>query len=123
VSRADAWFEATAVIGFKNSQAGVEQFPFRYDDDVEAARDLVSTENLSYQTFSSVPLDRPAELPRGGDSQAADLERIRQHEQRRVPASDAHAVLVNVLELGAPADSLVLSEPHHRHGRAAAIRC
>ena len=52
-----------AVIGFKGGQAGVEQLALGHDDDVEARRDLVATENLSNQSFSSISLDRAAQLP------------------------------------------------------------
>ena len=51
-----------SVISFKNSQAGVEQFALGDDDDVEARGDLVSTEDLSNQTFSAVSRHRAAEL-------------------------------------------------------------
>ena len=74
--------EGVAVIGFKGGQAGVEQLPLRHDDDVEAGRDLVATENLSNQSFSSISLDRAAQFLRGGDPQPADWQRVRQDEQR-----------------------------------------
>ena len=61
-----------AVFGFKGGQAGVEQLSLGHDDDVEPRRDLVTTENLSNQSFSTISLDRAAQLLRGGDAQAAD---------------------------------------------------
>jgi hypothetical protein len=55
-------FEDGSVIGFKDGQAGVEQIAFGDDDDVEAIGELVTTENLSNQTFRSISLHRAAEL-------------------------------------------------------------
>ncbi len=49
-----------AILGFKGFQAGVEQFAFRDDDKVVPWRKLVTTENLSYQSFSTIPPDRAA---------------------------------------------------------------
>jgi hypothetical protein len=37
-----------AVIGFKDSQAGVEHFALRDYDDIVAWRELVASENLAY---------------------------------------------------------------------------
>jgi len=68
----DASFDGLYVFGFKGSQGGVKQFPLRHDDHVEAWRDLIATENLSNQSFSSVPLNSPTQLPGGGDPQSAD---------------------------------------------------
>ena len=45
---ADPTFDEGSVIGFKDGQAGVEQFALGDDDDVKALRNLVATENLSY---------------------------------------------------------------------------
>ena len=59
-------FEEVAIVGFKDGQAGVEQLALRDDDDVEPGRDLVATENLSYQSFSAISLRprRPASASR-----------------------------------------------------------
>ena len=78
-------FDEGSVIGFKDSQAGVEQATLGDDDDVESRRDLVATENLSNQTFSSIPLDRAPELPGGRDPQPAVGAIVGQEEERGVP--------------------------------------
>src|SRR5437762_8278590 len=62
-----ATFEESLVIGFKNVQAGVEQLALGDDDDVESPGDLVATENLSNQSFSSVSLHGAAQLLGSGD--------------------------------------------------------
>jgi len=59
----EASFDEVSVISFKGTQAGVEKFALRDDHDVEPWGDLVSTKDLSNQSFSSVSLHRPADLP------------------------------------------------------------
>src|SRR5262245_8466277 len=105
--RANASLQGVAVIGFKNTQAGVEQLSLRHDDDVEPGGDFVSTEDLSNEPFRSVSLDGAAQLARGGDPQASDIERIRQDKHRSVAAVESDAVLVHILEVGAPPDPFV----------------
>src|ERR1019366_7983006 len=85
-------FDGIEVIGFKNSQAGVEQFALGDDHDVEALGDFVSTKDLSNQSFSAVSLDRSAQLLGRRDSQPADRERVGQDENRAVSAMDARAL-------------------------------
>jgi hypothetical protein len=96
-----------AELGFKGSQAGVEQFAFRDDDDVEAGRELVATENLSNQSFSSISLDRAPQLPGGGDSQPAHRQAVREREQRQIAAVRLYAAIVNLLIFRAAADAFV----------------
>jgi len=99
-----------AELGFKGSQAGVEQFAFRDDHDVEAGRELVATENLSNQSFCSISLDRAAQLPGSGDSEPADGQAVREREQRQIAAVCLHAAVVNLLILGAPTYPFVSPE-------------
>ena len=103
-------FENVAELGFKGSQAGVEQFAFRNDDDVEAGRELVATENLSNQSFSSISPDGPTELAGRRDAEAADAELVGEQKDRRVAAMDLDAAVVHLLELGTAADPLGWSE-------------
>ena len=109
---AEAAFEDVPVIGFKNSQAGVEQVASRDDDDVEAGGDVVATEDLSNQTFSTVSLDRATQLPGCRDTQSADIELVGQDEQRGKAAMDPGAVLVHLPEFGAAANPLGRTESH-----------
>ena len=87
------------VFGFKNSQAGVEQFAFRHHDDVVARSDLVQTENLSYQPFRAISLNRSAKFLRRGNPQPADRALDRQHEQRAVAPMNLDAAFVDLLEV------------------------
>jgi len=47
----DGAFDGTAVISFKDGQAGVEPFTPGHDHDVEPNGTLVSTEDVSNQSF------------------------------------------------------------------------
>ena len=104
------------ILAFKSSQAGVEQFPLRNDHHVEATHDLVSTKNLSYQSFSAISLDRPTQLSRCRNAQPADTARGGEDEERAIPAGAAQASLIHLLELGASADPFVGPERMVRSG-------
>ena len=84
---ADPTFDEGSVIGFKDSQAGVEQVALGNDDDIKARGDLVATKNLSYQSFSTVSLHRSAELFRGRDPQPADAVLVGEDEHRGCEAA------------------------------------
>ena len=62
-----ATFEGGAVIGFEHGEADLEELALWDNDDVEAWRDVIVTEDLSYQTFSAISVNRTAELFRGGN--------------------------------------------------------
>ena len=106
-----ATFDEGSVIGFKDSQAGVEQVAFGNDDHVIARSDLVATKNLSYQSFSPVPLHRSAELFRGRDPQPPDSPLVGEDEDRGVAAVDLRAAVVDRLELRAAAYVLGGAKP------------
>jgi hypothetical protein len=60
-----------AVFSFKGSQAGIEEFAFGDDDDVEPGRDLVAPKYLSNETLGPIPCNGPPELPGGSNSDPA----------------------------------------------------
>ena len=107
----EAAFNGSAVIGFKGGQAGPEKLALRHDDDVEPRCDVIVTENLSYQTFSAISLDRAAEFFRCRDAQPTHRRSVGPDEQRAVAAMDASAALVNFLKLGVAPDPLARAEP------------
>jgi hypothetical protein len=109
-----ASFEVVEVLGLNGSQAGVEQLALGDNDDVEPRRNLVTTENLSNESFGPVSLDCSTQALRGRDAQAADGQTIRQEEQRRKTSTNAEPLLVDTLELSPPADALVRPEICHR---------
>lgn len=83
---AEATLEEVSVIGFKDGQTGAEQLALRDDDNVVAGGDVVSAENLSYQSFSTISLHRAAEFPRRGDAEAAVRPVVRHRKHRRISA-------------------------------------
>ena len=100
-----------AIVSFKNGQRGVEQLALGDDDDVEALRDLIPTENISNQSFSTVSLNGSAELLRSGDAQTPHRALVGKDEHRREPPVDAGAAFIDFLKLGAAPDALVRPEP------------
>ena len=108
----DTSFDGLYVFGFKGTQAGVKQLPLRHDDYVEAWRDLVATENLSNQSFSSVPTNGSPQLLCGGDAQPRNTRFIGQDEHRAVAAMNSDAPFVDLLELSAPADPFGSAKSH-----------
>jgi hypothetical protein len=107
---AESSFDEISVISFKDAQAGVEKFALRDDYDVEPWRDLVSTKNLSNQSFGSVSLDRAANFPGRRDPESSHAPLVGQEKNRAVAAVDANAPLVDLLELRTPADVLGWTE-------------
>jgi hypothetical protein len=114
-----------SIFGFKNSQAGVEQLAFRHHDDVVALGDLVQTENLSYQPFRTISLNRSTELLRRRYPEPAHRFRDRQHEERAVPAVNLDAPFVDLLEVCAPTDFFVGTKhlEHVPRQTIGSIRC
>ena len=60
------------VVVLKGTQAGFQELTLRHDDHVEPRRDLISTENLSNQSLSSVSLNRATQLFCGRDAKTTD---------------------------------------------------
>ena len=114
---ADASFDGLYVFGFKGSQRGVKQFPLRHDDHVEALRDLVTTENLSNQSFSSVSLDGTTQLLGSRDPQPAHGLARRQQEDREQAPVNARALLIYTQKLGTPPNPLFRPEASHARGQ------
>jgi hypothetical protein len=103
--------QCRAVIGFKGSQTGFKQFPSRHDDDIESRRNVASTKDLSYQSFSAISLDRPAQLLRSRDAEASHVQVVRQDEERAVLSPDAGSAAVEVLKLAPAANPLMRTKP------------
>jgi hypothetical protein len=94
-----------SVIGFNGAQAGVEKVALGYDHHVKPGGDLISTKNLSNQTFRSISLDRTTELLRGGDAQPAGAALVCQQEHRAIAAVNPKPTAVNLLEFGSAANA------------------
>jgi hypothetical protein len=108
--RTNTAFKAVAIVGFKDGQGGVKHLALGDDDDVEAGRDIVATKHLSYESFSSVSLNRSAELFRCRDAQACNRAVVGENEHCRVPPVYARAAFIDFLELGAAADTFMRPE-------------
>ena len=67
-------------------------------------------ENLSYQPFSTIPLNRATELFRGGYAQPSDIKLVGQDEERAEATVDAGPVLIGLLKISATADPLIRAE-------------
>ena len=99
-----ATLDEASVFCFKNSQAGVEQVAVGDDNDVEPGRDLVATENLSYQSFGAVSRHRAAKFFRRRDAQAPDATFVGEDKRGAVSPAKPNAARVHALELDAAAD-------------------
>ena|SRR5256885_1203521 len=106
----EATGDGSAVVGFKGTQGYREQLASRHDDNIEAWRDVISTEDLSNQTLSTISNHRAAKPFRRRNTQTTDCEPIRFRKQRVVAARNAAAMLVDVLEIGMSADPLAWAE-------------
>ena len=100
----EASFDEVSVISFKGTQAGVEEFALRDHDDVEALDDLVSTKNLSNQSFSSISLHRATDLPGRRDPEPSHAAFVGQKKDGAVAAVDSNAPLVDPLEFSTATD-------------------
>ena len=98
--------ENGVVIGFEAGEGGIEHFPARHDDDVDAGGDFMAPEHLSGEAFGAVPFDGRPEFPRGGHTKAWCGTAIRQHEQCHEAAMDPSAFFVDALEFGPATDAL-----------------
>ena len=99
--------EGGSIIGFKDSQAGVKQFPFWHDDDVVPRPYLVTTKNLSDESLSSISLDGIAEFLRGRDSEpGGGACPANEHERRAESSVIPDPPRVDLLEFSTPVHPL-----------------
>ena len=102
------------VVAFKAGEICGEKLASGHDDDIEAGIGLVAAEQLAGETLGSVADNGPPEFPRRRDAESRPT-RIRggfasQHEHRHEAAVSLRTVLVDVLEVGPPPDSLMWLE-------------
>jgi hypothetical protein len=101
---AEAAFHDGSVIGFKDCQAGTKQLALRDNYDIVSRRQVIASENLSYQTFSTISLDGAAKFSRGGNPQTSHGQVVASKEDGAVPAVHARPKLVDLLKLWAATD-------------------
>jgi hypothetical protein len=99
--------EGGAVIGFKAGEGRIEHFPARHDDDIQARRRFLLSEQLAGETLGPVPHDRGAEFPCGGNTQSTSFAAVWRYEQRHEPAGQPPAVLIRLLEFWSSSDAFV----------------
>jgi hypothetical protein len=98
--------ENGVVVSFEDGEGGIQHFPARHDDNVEAGGDLMAPEHLSGEAFGAVAFDSWPELPRSRNAEPRRGAAVRHHEQGHEPAVDASAFTVNTLEFWPAADAL-----------------
>jgi hypothetical protein len=98
--------EQASEFGFKGALAGFEQSAFGYGDDVETWSYFITAENVSNQSFSSISLDRAAELPSRRDPQAADVKLVAKQEERNQLPVTPDPLGVHPLEIVTATNSL-----------------
>jgi hypothetical protein len=108
----EASVDEVSVISFKGAQAGLEKFALGNNHDVEPRGDFVSAKDLSNQSFSSISLNRSADLPRRCDPEPSHAQSVRQEEDGCVAAMDANTPLVDLLELRTPANVFGWTKSH-----------
>jgi hypothetical protein len=114
---AEPTLDEGAVISFKDTQTGVDQFAFRDDNNVESLCDLVSTEDLSNQSLSFISLNRSTELSGSRNPQSTCWLGIRQEEHRAIPAAHPETAIIDPLEFSSAANSFVGTKVWHSLGR------
>lgn len=108
-------FDEGSVIGFKDCEAGIEQTALGNDDDVEPRRDLITTENLSNQSFGAISYNGSAEFSGGRNPQPARPSPgtlVGEDENRAVSAADLDPEVVNPLEILPATNAFGRVEPH-----------
>jgi hypothetical protein len=91
--------EGGAVVGFKARKGGIEHFPARNDDDVEARGSVLTTKYLPTQALDAVSIDRGPNFSRRRYTEPSRGSAIRQQEQGHEPAVNACSCFVNTLEV------------------------
>ncbi len=91
--------EGGAVVGFKARKGGIEHFPARNDDDVEAHGSVLTTKYLAAQALGAISVDCRPDFPRRRHAEPSHRSAIRQQEQGHEPAVNACTRLVNTFEV------------------------
>jgi hypothetical protein len=105
---------------FNDPVLRIEHFRPGDDDNVEAGGDAGATEDFPYEALGAIPHDSAPQFPRRGDTQPADGPVRREDHHRHEARTNALALIVHALELGAPAHVLrcgerLVSPDSHAH--------
>jgi hypothetical protein len=114
--------ERSAKIGFKAGIGGIEQFSTGYYDDVDGRFGRQPSglpEDLSYQPFSAIPLDRIPQLSGGHDTQPRDPAVVGGDEDGQIPALGPERQIENAGEFVAAPNPAGFREALGAHTRLA----
>jgi hypothetical protein len=119
---AETAFDVLTEFELKGSQAGLDEFPPRNHDNIDARRQLVATKDFSNEPFRFVSHNGAAQLSRGGDSESTPTKSVGAGKHREEPAVYLAAPIVDFLVLGSMADTLVPLKRRwhltgHHHGQ------
>jgi hypothetical protein len=99
--------EGGAVIGLKAGEGRIEHFSARHDDDIQARRRFLLSEQLAGETLGPVPHNRGAEFPGGGNAKPALFAAVLRDEQSHEPTGQPQAVFIRPLEFRPSSDPLL----------------
>lgn len=109
---------------FGNRREGsLEQLRLGDHDEIEAGCRFVPPKNLSNQAFSSVPLHRAAEPPRGADAKAGGPGPVGKRDERQETALAPGTLLLDTQVVGPATDAFRRPEAlgHRSDGRKATL--
>lgn len=111
-----AWFvDSCAVVGFKAVEGGIEHFPPRDDNGIEAHRDLVASEHFPSQPFRSVSIDRRSQFAGCRYSEPPCGEAVGNQKYGHVTTPNAKPGSISALELPPSTNSIRWHEPLSGH--------
>ena len=99
--------EGGVVIGLKAGEGCIEHFPARHEDDIQARRPFLLSEQLPGKALGPVPHNRGAEFSSSGHAKPAPVAAVWRHEQGHEPAGQPQAVFVCPLEFRSPSDAIL----------------
>jgi hypothetical protein len=107
-------------IGIVDLEAGegrIKHFPARYDDDIDAGRDLMTPEDLPREALGAIPFNRGTELPAGRYAESRDRPAVGNNEERHETRRNPNARRIRPLEIRSAANPLDRRESERRnHG-------
>jgi hypothetical protein len=104
-------FEDGKEVGFDVGEGGIQHFPPRHDDDVEARRDFVAPEQFSGQPLCPVAYDGGTQFAGRRHADSRPLGTVGHREDGHEPTVYSNAGVVGAFELGPATDPLRGGQP------------
>jgi hypothetical protein len=92
--------EECEIVGLKAAERCIENFPPRYDDNIDSCRNRVASEEFTGETLGPVARNGGSQLLRRADAQPRDRRTGRYHKDCHETALQSQAALVAPLEIG-----------------------